>query len=218
MNPTTQPTLAEVGKLATNLMIDTLQRAGDLLVKAASLPVTIPSLPTLQLGKSCSCCDIPETQCPNRCVGPILLGAMTGQMVVAGVRIVNDAQETRTFTMSATPFFSGTASATFAFSPGSLVIPAGSSGFTSASVTIPTDFTKGIYQAEILATGAYEQCVLVNLQVGCDEMRSATVEIVQVEAPFRIRAHHWYDHFQCCEPCGPVHRQGTVGTVVGRQP
>ena len=103
-----------------------------------------------------------------------------------------------------TPFASGTSNAQFAFAPLQLDLAPGTSGFTTASLAIPVAFAKGDYEAKIVVTGAYEQCVDVELEVGCEQMRSASADVVQVDAPYRIRAHHWYDHFQCMEPCGPV--------------
>jgi hypothetical protein len=164
--------------------------------------------------RSCACgCRIPETECETGCVAEIELGAMTGQTVSAVVRVVSRANTARHYAFSSTPFVSGTASAQFTFAPASLDLAPGTSGFTTASLAIPITFTKGEYEAKIIVRGAYEQCVDVELEVGCEEMRSATADVVQLDAPFRIRAHHWYDHFQCVEPCGPVHRDaaGTPG-------
>jgi hypothetical protein len=207
MNTTPQPTYAQVGTLAGRILVDTVQRSAQLLRSAAALPV----FANLPARKSCSCgggcgCAIPETECPTRCIGPIKLGAMTGQPVAAGIRVVNDANEQRHFDFSATPFLSGSSSATFTFSPTQLDIAPGASGFTTATVTIPPDFPQGHYQAEIVSRGAYEQCVLVDLEVGCTQMRSATAKLVQVETPFKITAHCWYHHFQCVEPCGQIKR------------
>jgi hypothetical protein len=37
----------------------------------------------------------------------------------------------------------------------------------------------------------------------------AHVEVSQGDFPTRLRAHHWYDHFQCSLPCGP----GSTGST-----
>ena len=223
-----QPTWLDAGKLAGRVMIDTFALVGTVLRCLAPrfeyehehrnehayerehhhgpAPEQDRERPDRDDRRDeglCACggCEIPETECATRCIGPIELGAMTGQTVTAVVRVVNRAAVARTFTFSATPFTSGTSSAQFAFAPPSLSLAPGASGFTVASLTIPVNFTRGEYQAQIVVAGAYEQCVAVELEVGCEDMRSATAEIVQLDAAFRVRAHRWYDHFQCSEPC-----------------
>jgi hypothetical protein len=224
MKTTAQPTWTDVGKLAGNLILGTMER-GFTLLEHVALAATPKTRGEEHHGKEhhrrcgCGCCDIPETSCAPRCVGPIEVGAMTGQIVSAAITVVNQASTPRTFTFSATPFQCGTSSATFAFAPASITVASGASGYTIASLTIPVNFVKGEYQAEIIVHGAYEQCVRVELEVGCEEMRSAAAEVVQLQAPFRIRAHRWYDHFQCVEPCEPVeHPRPAVipPTVVGQ--
>src|ERR1700682_5770485 len=129
----------------------------------------------------CACgCRIPETECETGCVAEIELGAMTGQTVSAVIRVVNRAGTTRHFAFGSTPFVSGSASAQLAFAPPSLDLAPGTSGFTTASLAIPVAFAKGDYEAKIIVTGAYEQCVDVELEVGCEEMRSATADVVQL--------------------------------------
>jgi hypothetical protein len=169
---------------------------------------------------TCGCgCKIPETACPPRCVCSMTLAAMTAQTVVAGIRVVNQAHETRTFELAATPFFNGVVKAEFTFSPVSLTLSPGTSGFATGSLKIPADFGKGTYEAEITVTGAYEQCVKVELEVGCDDHRSATCEVIECERYERIRAHHWYDHFQCMEECGPPPvRRREIGVILGIEP
>ncbi|MDP9106609.1 MAG: hypothetical protein M3N49_11840 [Candidatus Eremiobacteraeota bacterium] len=205
MKTTPQPTWADVGKLAGQIIIDTMERGWTLLEHARAVAAPMRHREERRCRCGCGCCEIPETECPTRCIGPIEVGAMTGQTVSAVISVVNRSSSPRNFTFSATPFQCGSSSALFAFTPAALTLAAGASGYTVASLTIPVTFAKGEYQDEIIVTGAYEQCVGVELEVGCEEMRSAKAEVVQLDAPFRIRAHRWYDHFQCVEPCGPQH-------------
>jgi hypothetical protein len=57
------------------------------------------------------------------------------------------------------------------------------------------------YRGEILVRGFYDQRLLVTCTVEPDA--SAYLEVKQGEAPTRVRAHRWYDHFQCTESCLP---------------
>ena len=59
------------------------------------------------------------------------------------------------------------------------------------------------YHCEIVVRGYQEQRVQLSCKVERDP--SAHLEIEQGEAPQRVRAHHWYDHFQCTEPCEEGH-------------
>jgi hypothetical protein len=205
MTMTTHVAWNEARALAGRLLCETLRSTGSLLQRLAS-----PAEDEPHHRCGCGCCTIPETECPPRCVGPIDLGAMTGQTVTAVVTVVNRAAAARTFAFGSTPYQYGTSSASFTFAPATLALAPGTSGSTVASLTIPTDFVQGTYDAEILvnASPGYEQCVRVRLEVGCKDARSAHAEVVQLDAPFRIRAHQWYDHFQCYEPCEP--QPGTV--------
>jgi hypothetical protein len=229
-SPSTATAFDELTKLVGTVVTDSLKNTSALVQAAASLVSPVLSSKTRkQCGcsddcgcnqASCTCgcgCKIPETCCPPRCVCAMTLAAMTGQSVVAGVRIVNQGQEQRTFSLASTPLFSGPTKADFAFSPAALTLEPGRSGFAAGSLTIPASFAKGSYQGEITVTGAYEHCVKVTLDVGCDEYQFATCEVVECERYERIRAHHWYDHFQCVEPCGPP-PASTGGRVVDTAP
>jgi hypothetical protein len=58
------------------------------------------------------------------------------------------------------------------------------------------------YKAALVIRGFYDQRVHVHCHVERDS--SGHVEIQQADAPTRIRAHHWYDHFQCTVDCVPA--------------
>jgi hypothetical protein len=75
------------------------------------------------------------------------------------------------------------------------------------SATVPDEFVDGDYVAEVFITGSYEQCVELRLGVvpsqKCPPGKPRCFcDVVQGDPPVRIRAHRWYDHFQCTEPCG----------------
>jgi hypothetical protein len=208
----TSATMDQLTNLLSGMIVDSLKNTSALLQAAMGLLSPAPAAAKSPCACGCSSpgdctcgcgCKIPETACPPRCVCTMKLAAMTGQSVIAGIRVVNQAHETRTFALAATPFYSGVSQAEFTFAPASLTLAPGKSGFAAGTLTIPTAFAKGTYEAEITVTGAYEQCVKVGLEVGCDDHCSATCEVVECERYERIRAHHWYDHFQCVEDCGP---------------
>jgi hypothetical protein len=67
------------------------------------------------------------------------------------------------------------------------------------SFTIPESFGGGHYVSRIKVAGAYEQFIVVSLHV--KPHQSCCCAIEQGEIPKRIKAHHWYHHFQCEEPC-----------------
>jgi hypothetical protein len=88
-------------------------------------------------------------------------------------------------------------------------LAAGHSGIVDARFTVP-NVPEGDYDAEIVVVGAYEQCVRVTLRVRCKKTcgdERCTCEVIQGDPPLRIRTHHWYDHFQCTEPCVDPQRQ-----------
>src|SRR5262249_46017024 len=95
-------------------------------------------------------------------------------------------------------------------SPASLSLAPGQAGVVRATFTVPRT-PEGDYDAEIVVRGLYEQCVCVTLKVQCKKTcgdECCACEVVQGDPPVRIRAHQWYHHFQCTEPCiADVHRQ-----------
>ncbi|HEY2815758.1 MAG TPA: hypothetical protein VGK44_01350 [Casimicrobiaceae bacterium] len=165
---------------------------------------TLPKIeiPNLQEG----CCEIPETQCPPRCVCDIHWIACQGGSVQASIRVVNTGTATRTFAFSATPLSGpGNPAAKIQVTPSSAVLAPNAFVEVAVSLAITPDLKAGQYLAEVLILGAYEQCVRVTLDVECGsavvDCRPRCCEVKAGDLPVRIRAHHWYDHFQCTEPC-----------------
>jgi hypothetical protein len=187
---------------------DAIKLGGDVFQAALGNSAMLPQLlPKPRDPCACGCCNIPETECPPHRVCSMHLAAFPGQTVIARIRVINEAPVTRTFDLSASDFICGTHTAKFT-TPPSLTIAAGASALAICTLVVPTGFVKGEYQSEILVAGSYEQFVEVYLEIGCDEILSGTCVVEQKERRYRIRAHHWYDHFQCVEPCGPVLERG----------
>jgi hypothetical protein len=201
-----QPSLDEFLAAASKLLATSLTSSRVLLEQAGAL---LPRMPGLTALRRPGMCAIPETECPPRCVCVVTWEAMPGETPGLTLRIRNASKVARTFSVSSTPFTgAGGSPGKIALEPASLSLPAGHSGVVNGTFTVPKVDT-GDYESEILVQGAYEQCVRVILKIRsektCGDDR-CTCEVVQGDPPVRIRAHHWYDHFQCTEPC--VERRG----------
>jgi len=155
-------------------------------------------------------CAIPETECPPRCVCDVTWEASPGETPSLTLRLTNASTSTRTFQLQATPFTGPSGSpGTLTLSPTSLTLQGGQTGIANAKFTVP-NVPEDDYHAEVVIKGAYEQCVQVRLRVRCKKAcgdEHCTCDVVQGDPPVRIRAHHWYHHFQCTEPCGGGERQ-----------
>lgn len=171
-------------------------------------------------GRPDACCAVPEQDCPPRCVCEITWEAARGEKLRCTVRLVNTSASTRTFTVTSTGFtgpeggFDGPQ-----VLPAQLQLDGGSTGLVDVSFLVGEKMPDGEYVAEVVVRGAYEQCVTVLLTVtsrpcrpGCDTCRC---EVRQGDPPVRVRAHHWYDHFQCTDPCAPPRTQDRGREPVG---
>jgi hypothetical protein len=187
--------------LGFKLLALSLDNARSLIQQASNI---LPPLPDVQSLRPKDMCAIPETQCPPRCVCEVTWEASPGETPGLTVRVTNASKSARTFNLHATPFLGSSGSpGTMTLSAQSLSLAGGSAGSVNATFTIPS-VPEGEYDAEIVVRGAYEQCVSVRLNVKCEKTSGrerATCEVVQGDPPVRIRAHHWYDHFQCTESC-----------------
>jgi hypothetical protein len=211
--------LGELGKLGPTLIFDLAPKlismsaqtsrdfvdaAGELI--SATLPkIEIPS-------RRRNCCEIPETECPPRCVCEIRWKACPGGNVQAYIRVTNTGTQTRHFTFTVTPFSGpGNPATMVQLSTSGASLAPNASVTITAVLTVAADFQPGgQYAAELQIYGAYEQCVRMMLDVAPPTARDCAVECCEVRAgdlPFRIRAHQWYDHFQCTEPCVELLRQ-----------
>jgi hypothetical protein len=171
----------------------------------AVLDIVTPAVSNMKMPSLSAVCDIPETACPPRCVCTIHWDACRGERRQHAIHVTNTSKRDVAFKLKATPLggLDG-GSDLIVLQPEQLVLKAGESGLSMASITIPDNAPSGEYHAEILVQGGYEQCVRVLLTVG--DSNHCVCQVSQGDIPVRIRAHHWYDHFQCVEPCfEPIH-------------
>jgi hypothetical protein len=163
-----------------------------------------------------ACCEIPETECPPRCVCEISWEAAVGEGLRATLRVVNSSLQGRSFDLEATELLGpGGSLGAMTVTPPQLQLGPGRSGLARADLTVPAEAREGYYEGELLVTGAFEQCVRVQVKaVSRDQCRpgepDCMCEVVQGDPPVRLRAHNWYDHFQCTEPCTPVRERAEV--------
>ena len=198
---TPAPSLQELFAFGSKLLAMSIDNARTIMQQAASL---LPSMPDVRALGPKGMCEIPETECPPRCVCEVTWEASPGETPGLTVRVVNASKAARMFKLHATPFTGvGGSPGTITLTPDSLSLPAGHAGVVQAAFTVP-NVQAGDYEAEILVQGAYEQCVRVRLKVRCEKTcgeERCICDVVQGDLPVRIRAHHWYDHFQCTEAC-----------------
>lgn len=193
-----QPSLESLPSLGPKLLALSLDIARDFTQQAAD--ILTPSIPPLGKLRPKGMCEIPETECPPRCVCEITWEAGRGETLHCSIRVTNASKSAQTFQFQAIPFPGAPASApTISLSPASLTLSPGQSGVVTASFTVTPEFAPGRYDTEIVVKGAYEQCVCVTLKVQSEQ--HCTCEVVQGDPPVRLSAHHWHDHFQCTEPC-----------------
>jgi hypothetical protein len=143
------------------------------------------------------CCDIPETPCPSPYVCHIHWTGCPGDKLHYQIQITNTAKIKRLFTLTPVPF--SCTEDVIDLSVNKQVLLPDQPLKTIASFTIPKTFGGGHYQTRIKVAGAYEQYILVYLTVHPNQ--DCCCDIEQGEIPTHIKAHHWYHHFQCEEPC-----------------
>jgi hypothetical protein len=204
----------ELAQLGPKLMLDLAPKllalsadsARSFLEAASGLATA--TLPKVELARFPEpCCEIPETPCPPRCVCEIHWRVCPGSTVHADIQVTNTGSQPRHFAFSAGPFSGpGHPPAKIQLSTQSAHLGRHDSVTVGASLTVTSDFQAGAqYVAEVRIVGAYEQCVRIVLDVAsagaivdCGPRRC---EVSAGDLPVRIRAHRWYDHFQCTEPC-----------------
>ena len=161
------------------------------------------SLPKIEIARPrmMPLCDIPETECPPRCVCEIEWHACRGEKLQATISVKNTSKTARLFQFTAAPIMGpGSPAVPIQLSPANANLSPNQSVIVTATLTANDQFQHGqTYTSEVLINGAYEQCVRIIIHVDPEETPHCEVE--QGEIPTRIRAHRWYDHFQCEEPC-----------------
>lgn len=206
------------------LLALSMESARDFVSRAAA---TMPGTPTVAqlrseamgaMGASDCGCDIPEQDCPPRCVCELHWEGSPGETFRAVIHVRNTSKVARAFTISAANL-SGVTSGALSITPANVHLAPGASQAVTVEYRVPDGTQSGDARTEILVRGAYEQCVTVRLTVQREPV--ITCEVSQGEPPTRIRTMHWYRHWQCEEPCEPA--RGTpgrpvpdVGLVAGR--
>jgi hypothetical protein len=196
--------LEELLGIGGKLLVLSLDSTRAFIRQAVTLFPPLPSIPDCPALRLKDPCEIPEVECPPRCVCEATWEASPGETVHLTVRVTNASRASRTFHLQATPFRGpGPSPGTITLTPPSLSLGSGRTDATAATFVVP-NVAEGDYESEILVRGAYEQCVRVTLKIRCAKtcgVEHCTCTVVQGDPPQRIRAHRWYDHFQCTEPC-----------------
>ncbi|MDC0664125.1 COG1470 family protein [Marinobacter sp. SS21] len=148
-------------------------------------------------GKGEPCCGIPEQSCPDPCVCRIVWEGCPGDSFQYRLQITNTSTHQREFTLTPLPF--GCTEDTVTVAPDKKTLAQDESFQAVVGFTIPDQLAGGRYLARIKLTGAYEQIILVCLTVR--PRQACCCHIEQGDIPKRIKAHHWYHHFQCIEDC-----------------
>jgi len=208
---------ADLLTAAPRLLALSMESARDFVTRATATMPAMPSVSQLRgqamgtLGASDCGCEIPEQDCPPRCVCELHWEGSPGETFRASIRVRNTAAVARQFTVAAAPL-AGATSGSLAIAPGALVLAGGASQFVTVVYHVPDATPSGEANTEILVTGAYEQCIKVRLTIQPEP--TITCEVAQGDPPTRVRTMHWYRHWQCEEPCDPPKpRPGTTVPV-----
>ena len=144
-----------------------------------------------------ACCDIPEIHCPSPCVCNIHWVGCPGDSFKHSIQVTNTSSAEREFTLSSVPF--PHTEEAVVVTPDNKTLGVDESLQAAASFTIPETFAGSRYRTVIKVQGAYEQIIQVWLTVRPRQACGCHVE--QGDIPKRVKAHHWYHHFQCVDDC-----------------
>lgn len=143
------------------------------------------------------CCGIPEIHCPSPCVCSIHWVGCPGDSFKHAIQVTNTSSTEREFTLTSVPF--PHTQEKVAVTPDKQTLGTDESLQAEASFTIPETFAGSKYRTVIKVQGAYEQSIQLCLTVRPRQACSCHVE--QGDIPKRVKAHHWYHHFQCVDDC-----------------
>jgi len=197
------------------LLALSMESARDFVSRAAATMPAMPSVAALRsqamgaVGAGDCGCEIPERDCPPRCVCELHWEGSPGETFRASIRVRNTAAVSRPFAIAAHPL-SGATTGALSIAPASVTLAPGASQVVSVLYQVPAGTPAGDATTEITVTGAYEQCVKVRLSIQPEA--TITCEVAQGDPPTRVRTMHWYRHWQCEEPCEPP-KQRPAGTV-----
>lgn len=145
------------------------------------------------------CCVIPEIDCPDPCVAKVHWAGCPGDSFTHKLQVTNTSKQKRDFTLTPDNFVCTEEAVTVA--PASKSLDPNQSLQATITFKIPDSLAAGQYHAKVRIEGAYEQWVLVCLTVRASHCCCTHVE--QGDKPIKVKAHHWYHHFQCEEVCAP---------------
>ena len=191
----------QIGKPLWGACADTLQRP----LKASRCATT-------------PLCEIPETECPPRCVCELRWEAAAGEKVKGTIRVTNTGAQPQAFSFPATTLAGDGHDSGLAptVTPAGATLKPGESIQLVVNFTVTNAFQVGrIYAGEVKIRGRYEQCVKLRLDV--QPADRAHCDVDHGEIPTRVRAHNWYDHFQCEEPCFDPIPQRTIQDLKPRK-
>lgn len=144
-----------------------------------------------------ACCVIPETACPDACVCRIHWSGCPGDSFQYQIQVTNTSETKREFSLKSLPF--PCTSEQVKVVPDKKLLGPDESLQATATFTIPETFAGSSYRTRIKVFGAYEQYIEVCLTVRPKQACCCYIE--QGDIPKRVKAHHWFNHFQCEQDC-----------------
>src|SRR5437016_9453378 len=151
-----QAAIINAALLGPQLIATSLDLAGGLVrLTSNTLAGSFSNLPSF---KRSSCCDIPTTDCPPRCVCEIQWEASPGEHLRSTIRVTNTSEKhARNFHFTATSFQgAGNPQVPLVVSPASANLEPGQSTLVTAEFTPTQAFQPGqTYKAEVVIEGSY---------------------------------------------------------------
>ncbi|MGR8931912.1 MAG: COG1470 family protein [Gammaproteobacteria bacterium] len=194
-----------------SLLTRSIDQYAALLKKSAEV---VSGLVPNDLSQS-DCCAVPETPCPPRCSYQIHWEAGRGETVQAHVKVTNSGSAAREFTFKAEPLQTGgqgDVPLPVVVEPAQATLQPGQAVTLNLRVAVDQKSSlAACYTGELVIHGGWEQCLklLLDVSAGCD----CVVEIQHGDPGVKVRAHQWYEHYQCTEPCKQQRTDVARGTV-----
>ena len=147
-------------------------------------------------------CEIPETSCPPRCDCTLEWETCEGKPVAGNIDVHNTGRTTAKFHLEGRAFRSScsTTDVMPQLSPASFELAPGAHQAVKVSVTPDATFeSERDYESTVTLTGRYVESIHLRVRVHAPDTPCCAIE--HGEIPRRIRAHNWFDHFQCEQLC-----------------
>jgi len=150
----------------------------------------------------CGPCEIPETSCPPRCECTLEWETCEDKAVSGTLAVHNTGRTPVKFHLAGTVFRSACSATDVVpqLTPASFDLAPGE--HQSVKVTVAPNATfepDSDYASTVTVTGRYAEKVHLRLRVHAADSPCCAID--HGEIPRRIRAHHWFDHFQCEQLC-----------------